>query len=242
MKESTSWYSPRIEREIRLVRWGHFGVPVLIFPTAGGDAEECERFHLISSITPLIEAGRVKAYSVDSVAGRAWLEKTHSPEYCSLLQNRFDSCVYDEVVPAIRADCRGSGIEIVVAGASIGAFNAVATACRHPDAFRMAIGMSGTYDLENWLQGRMNLDFYFSSPMHFLPGLNDGGHIETLRRRLILLPFGGGRWEDPSQSWRMAEVLGSRGVPNRVDQWGPEYDHDWPSWRAMLPRYLDEHF
>ena len=242
MKESTSWYSPRIEREIRLVRWGHFGVPVLIFPTAGGDAEECERFQLISAITPLIEAGRVKAYSVDSVAGRAWLEKTHSPEYCSLLQNRFDSCIYDEVVPAIRADCRSSAIEIVVAGASIGAFNAVATACRHPDAFSMAIGMSGTYDLENWLQGRMNLDFYFSSPMHFLPGLNDGGHIEALRRRLILLPFGGGRWEDPSQSWRMAEVLGSRGVPNRVDQWGPEYDHDWPSWRAMLPRYLDEHF
>ena len=31
-----------------------------------------------------------------------------------------------------------------------------------------------------------------------------------------------------------------RGVPNRVDPWGEEYDHDWPTWRAMLPHYLAE--
>jgi esterase/lipase superfamily enzyme len=38
----------------------------------------------------------------------------------------------------------------------------------------------------------------------------------------------------------MADVLGSRAIPNRVDAWGPEWDHDWPTWRAMLPRYLEE--
>ena len=37
-----------------------------------------------------------------------------------------------------------------------------------------------------------------------------------------------------------AHVLGSRGVPNRVDPWGPEWHHDWPTWRRMLPQYLDE--
>ena len=38
----------------------------------------------------------------------------------------------------------------------------------------------------------------------------------------------------------MAGVLGSKGIPNRVDPWGPEYDHDWPTWRQMLPLYLDD--
>ena len=38
----------------------------------------------------------------------------------------------------------------------------------------------------------------------------------------------------------MAGVLGSKGVPNRVDPWGPEHDHDWPTWRQMLPIYLDD--
>jgi esterase/lipase superfamily enzyme len=35
-------------------------------------------------------------------------------------------------------------------------------------------------------------------------------------------------------------VLGSQGIPNRVDDWGPEWEHDWGTWRAMLPKYLDE--
>ena len=35
-----------------------------------------------------------------------------------------------------------------------------------------------------------------------------------------------------------ADVLGGRGIPNRVDDWGPGVDHDWPTWRAMLPHYL----
>jgi esterase/lipase superfamily enzyme len=34
-------------------------------------------------------------------------------------------------------------------------------------------------------------------------------------------------------------MLGSRGVPNRVDLWGPHVNHDWPTWRDMLPKYLD---
>ena len=38
----------------------------------------------------------------------------------------------------------------------------------------------------------------------------------------------------------MANVLGARGIPNRVDPWGPDWHHDWPTWRAMLPKYLDE--
>jgi esterase/lipase superfamily enzyme len=38
----------------------------------------------------------------------------------------------------------------------------------------------------------------------------------------------------------MARILGAKGIPNRVDPWGPEHDHDWTTWRAMLPRYLDE--
>jgi esterase/lipase superfamily enzyme len=35
-------------------------------------------------------------------------------------------------------------------------------------------------------------------------------------------------------------VLGSKGIPNRVDPWGTDYDHDWSTWRQMLPKYLGE--
>jgi esterase/lipase superfamily enzyme len=151
-----------------------------------------------------------------------------------------DAYIYEEVVPLIRQDCTSPGIEVLVTGASIGAFNAVAALCRHPDAFWLALGMSGTYDLSNYLQGRWNEDFYFSSPLHYLPGLGDGWQLDALRRRFIIAATGSGRWEDPGESWRLADVLGSRGIPNRVDDWGPAYDHDWPTWREMLPKYLAE--
>ena len=240
MKVTEEWFSSRLDQHVRLARWGHWGTPVLLFPTAGGDFEEAERFQLIAALWPLIEAGRIKVYSCDSVAGRAWLDKAFSPAYRSRIQNMFDAYVYQELVPAIRADCRDPGAEIVTAGASIGAFNAVASLCRHPDAFRAAIGMSGTYDLEPWLDGQFTEDFYFSSPLHYLPRLGEGPQLDALRKRFALLAFGQGRWEDPSESWRMAGVLGAKGVPNRVVPWGAEWDHDWPTWRKMLPFYLDE--
>ncbi len=224
----------------RVARWGHFGTPVLLFPTAGGDYEEIERFHLVRVLGELIDAGRIKVYSVDSVAGKTWLQGTHSPEYCSRVQNLYDSYIYNEVLPLIRKDCNAAAIEVVAAGASIGAFNAVASICRHPDAFRLAIAMSGTFDLSKYLDGHLNQDFYFSSPLHYLPSLDDGPQLEQLRKRFIVIPTGEGDYEDPGESWRIANVLGAKGIPNRVDLWGKDRHHNWGTWREMLPKYLSE--
>ena len=239
MKNSTRWYSGRVGHEMGVVRWGHWGRPVLLFPTAGGDAEEVERMGLIGAIWPMIEAGRIKAYSCDSIAGRALAAGWGSVEHRCWLVNGFEEFVANEVVPLIRADSGGQEIPIVAAGASIGAFNAVAVACRYPWLFGAAIGMSGSYDLENLMQFRGTVDLYFASPLLFLPGL-DGPALARLRQNFILLAYGEGRWENPGEAWRMADLLGAKGVPNRVDVWGREWDHDWPTWRQMLPVYLRE--
>lgn len=239
MKTVDGWYSERMEQQFTVARWGHFGVPVLVFPTAGGDAQEIERNHLVSACAGLLEAGRVKIYSCDSVAGRALATATGSPEYRMWLLNQFHQAVRHELVPAIRSDMGGSTQRIVTAGASIGAFNAVALLCRYPDAFEAAIGMSGTYRIRRFLEDRWSEDLYFASPIDFLPGL-DGDDLSALRQRRVILASGEGAHEDIGESWALAEVLGSKGVPNRVDSWGPETIHDWPSWWRMLPQYLEE--
>jgi len=232
------WHSPRVGEPVTLARWGWWGTPVLVFPTAGGDAEEIERFLMLDALRSLLDAGRIKVYSVDSIAGRAWMERRGTPEERAALQNRFDAMIAEEVVPAIRHDCRSDSIELVTAGASIGAYNALAAASRHPDLFRCAICMSGTYDLSPWMGGRHTADLHFASPLHFVPHLGEGPMLDRLRSRMFILPTGLGRYEDPRESWRVAEALGARGIPNRVDEWGPEWDHDWVTWRAMLPGYL----
>ena len=239
-KESSKWYSERLGREVNVVRWGETGTPVLFFPTAAADAEECERFHITGALSDMLEAGRIKLYSVDSVAGQAWLKEDNSTRYAARVQNQFDAFVYHELVPAVRKDCRDDEIEIIVTGPSIGAFNALAAICRHPDVFSAAICMSGTYDLGKFLEGEVTHDYYECSPLHFLPNLDEGDRLDALRKRFVLLTHGDGRWEEPAQSWRAAEVLGEKHIPNRVDAWGEDYDHDWPTWREMLPKYLEE--
>ena len=55
-----------------------------------------------------------------------------------------------------------------------------------------------------------------------------------------MLASGEGDWEDVGSSWQMADALGAKGIPNRLDNWGPQWPHDWHTWRRMLPQYLDE--
>ena len=93
MKTGSRWYSERVEQEIGLVRWGHWGQPVLVFPTAGGDAEEIERMHLVAALGPLIEGGRIKVYSCDNIAGRAFASGTGSVGYRCALLDRFEECI-----------------------------------------------------------------------------------------------------------------------------------------------------
>jgi esterase/lipase superfamily enzyme len=240
VKTTARWHSDRLKREVNMVRWGTFGQPVLVFPTAGGDAEEIERMHLVGAVGALIESGKIKVYSCDSVAGAALLAREGSAEHQMWLQNQFHQYVRHEVVPAIRTDCKSDDLEIWVAGASIGAFHAIAVTCRWPDVFARACAMSGTYDLRRFYDAKnFTDDFWVSSPVHFVPTLG-GVHLDKLRERFVLLASGEGRAEDIGESWRMADVLGKQGVPNRVDPWGKDVHHDWETWREMLPKYLGE--
>ena len=189
-KHKITWKSPALGgREITFVRYGVSGTPLLLFPTAGGDAEEPERFHLITAIGDFLKDLRLKVYVVDSIAGQAWLKECKTLEQAAKVQNQFDQCVVREIVPAIQRDCGGQTGLIWTAGASIGAFNSLAAICRHPDLFEKAICLSGTYNMNRFLEGRMTRDYYESSPIDFVPNLwrvlaTNADHLELVWSRL----------------------------------------------------------
>ncbi len=240
-KHTVRWRSPSLQgREITCVRYGVVGQPLLLFPTAGGDAEEPERFHLIDAIGAFLQDLRLKVYVVDSIAGQAWLQECKTLEQGAAAQHRFDQAIVREVVPHIRRDCNDPDVTLFTAGASIGAFNALCAICRHPDIFTHAICMSGTYDMERFLKGRHTADYVACSPMHFVPKLPEGPQLDLLRKRFVLLAHGEGEFEDPQQSWNVERALGGRRIPNRVDSWGKDWRHDWVTWRRMLPQFLGE--
>jgi esterase/lipase superfamily enzyme len=160
-KLKTSWHSHRLGQDVTVTRWGELGTPVLFFPTAAADAEEVERFLMVKALAPLLEAGRIKLFSVDSVAGRVLLSGKGAHEVARM-QAQYDAFVYHELVPAIRQDCRTPDAEIIVTGPSIGAFNALSMICRHPDVFSKAVCMSGTYDITKWLNREVPEDHSMS--------------------------------------------------------------------------------
>jgi esterase/lipase superfamily enzyme len=239
MKVTDGWYSDRLGREVAVARWGEIGTPFLIYPTAGGDAEEIERFLVIDALSEYLEAGLIKVYSCDSIAGRAMLAGEGSAQHQMSLLDRFLDFVGHELVPAIHTDCGTDDLPILVGGSSIGAFNALATLCRFPGVFTRALCMSGTFDLLRFFKAPPTDDFLRASPVHYLSQL-DGPRLAALRSCFVLLASGEGEQEDIGESWRVASLLGSRGIPNRVDSWGVEWKHDWPVWRNMLHRYTPE--
>ena len=66
-REIHTWHSPHLNRQMEMVVYGHYGFALLMFPTAAADYLEYERFHLIDAIGPFIDAGKLKAFSINSI-------------------------------------------------------------------------------------------------------------------------------------------------------------------------------
>ena len=55
-----------------LIRYGHSGRPVLVFPSEQGRAWDYENNGMVGAVADLVEAGRVKLYCVDSFDHLTW--------------------------------------------------------------------------------------------------------------------------------------------------------------------------
>jgi esterase/lipase superfamily enzyme len=104
-RDIISWYSHNLNMEMPLVAYGHAGYPLLMFPTAAADYLEYERFYLIDAMKDLIEAGKIRAYSINSVNRYSLLNTESHPGWKVEMLTRFDRYVTDEVLPLIRNEC-----------------------------------------------------------------------------------------------------------------------------------------
>ncbi len=228
--------APALGRELGVARWGHYGKPLILFPTGGADFLDVERFLLVRSLGPLVEAGRLKVYAVDSVCRQGWLGDV-SPREKVRMQAAYDGWLTDELFPLIRHDCAGTDQRFAVAGASLGAYQAWTAASRHPEQIDLCVGMSGTYLMDRRLSGYWDEDWYFHDPRQFVANL-EGELLDRLRS--VRFVFGmGERYENPTYTEAAAAVLDRKRVPVNVLRWRDPAGHDWPTWRTMLPSVLD---
>lgn len=225
-----------------VLAYGHWGRPVLVFPSEQGKAYDFENNGMLGAAATLVDAGRVKFYCVDSFDGATWSNRHVPVEDRARGHSVYESWILDEVVPTIHGDCEGPA-EIITFGSSLGAFHAANFALKRADLFPLAICLSGNYDPSAWHGwGERGDAAYFNNPLDYVPNLH-GDHLNWLRSRVsLLLVCGQGQWEDTTGSLestkRFAEVLSAKGIRHELDLWGHDVPHDWPSWRAQLAHHL----
>ena len=198
------WYSGRTSREMGLVVYGHWGPPMLVFPTSGGDEWEMDRQGMIGALADFIDAGRVKVFTVNANSGDAFYNKGAHPFHRSYMQAQYDAYVRFEVVPFIRRHCQSDDIGIATMGASLGAYHAANSLFKHPDVFRRCYALSGVYDMKRFMDGLYDDNFYFNNPVDYMSQMDDPHTRELLAGCEVHLATGHGPWEDKGPTYRMA--------------------------------------
>jgi esterase/lipase superfamily enzyme len=224
-----------------LIAYGHYGRPLLAFPSEQGPAWQYEERGMIESIAPLLDAGRVKVYAVQSYDSWTWHDSSVPLEERASRHGHYEDWILNRVVPWIAEDVAGGG-ELIVTGCSFGAYHAANFCLKRADLFPLAICQSGVYDVSVVGWGDRGDSVYFNNPADYVANL-EGDHLDWLRSRAsLLLVCGQGQWEDTTGALastnRFAQLLGEKGIRCELDLWGHDVPHDWPSWRAQLAYHL----
>jgi esterase/lipase superfamily enzyme len=236
--EHHRWHSPRLGYEMGIAVFGHWGPPILAFPTSHGDEWELQRNGLIGAMADVVNGGRAKVFCVGSNNHDSFLNSGAHPFHRSWRQRVFDDYLRHEVVPFVHHHCQSSDIGITTLGASLGAYHAANTLFRYPNLVRRCYAMSGVYDLRRFMDGMYDDNFYFHNPVDYMSSLNDPWYVDQLRNCEIRLITGSGPWEDSRATYTLSAVLARKGIHHYVDDWGPRGGHDWPYWQDMVREYL----
>ena len=240
-REYHRWYSHRLGMDMGVVVYGHWGPPLIGFPTSAGDEWELENQGMIGALADLIDAGRVKFFSVNSVNFAGFYNKGAHPFRRSWMQSQIDAYLANEVFPFIYDSCK-SVVAISTMGASFGAYHAANTLFKHPDAVRRCFALSGMYDIKGFMDGVYDDNTYFNNPVDYLANLSDPHYLGNLAHCDIHIATGCGPWENSGPSYRLSHILSSRGIRHSLDDWGPEGGHDWPYWKNQMRQYITRLF
>lgn len=231
-EEHISFYSHHLNRNIEMLVFGHWGYPIVLFPTTLSRYYQAKDFGLLESVRPLIEAGKFKIYCIDSIDSDSWYAKHLHPSHRVLNYIQYDKFVSQELVPQIAASCNVE--KIGVAGCSFGGYHAVNFAFRHPDQVAYVLSMSGAFDVRSFMNGYYDDNVYFNNPVDYMQ------HEEGWRFNHMKIALGTSEWDICLQdNLTMSRILNNKGISHWLDVRGWE-KHDWPLWNKMFPDYLSK--
>ena len=72
-----------------VVVYGHYGMPILAFPTSCGDEWEQEGQGMIRTLSPYVDEGRIRIFTINSVNSDAFQNKGAHPFHRSWMQAQY---------------------------------------------------------------------------------------------------------------------------------------------------------
>ncbi len=236
--------SQAMGRRVHVWAFGHWGAPLLVFPSAAGFAHEWDRQGMVETLAPLINGGKLKLYCPESNVSQAWTDRETDPRLRIRRHLAYEQFILSDLVPAIRHDCGNDEIRIATSGASLGAFYAANFALKQPEIFHYALCLSGRYQAVGFTGGYSNTDIYFNNPMAYVPNL-EGEYLDRVRDNTHLtLVCGQGKWEEGciEETHAFAGILEAKGISHYRDIWGHDVSHDWIWWHRQAWMHLSKTF
>lgn len=242
--EFLSHWSGELGQEMPLNRYGHDGMPIVVFPSSGGSHSEYADFGMIDACREFIDAGKVQFFTLSTYDQESWLNGWKSPHDIALAHEAFERYVVHEAIPFIKHKTWRDG-PMMATGCSMGAYHALNMQLKHPDIFQTTVALSGVYDARFFV-GDFGNDqaVYNNSPSDYIWNLNDGWFIDRIRSARIVVCTGLGDWEQdglPSY-YSLKEAFAQKHLGGWFDEWGYDVSHDWIWWRVQMPYYLHQLF
>ncbi len=225
-------YSHHLGADNEMLIFGHWGYPVIVFPTTMGRYYEAKDFGLIQSAEGLLRAGKIKIFCPDTIDHFSWYAKHLHPAERIQNHHYFDQYLLDELIPLIQHECNVA--KVAVAGCSFGGYHAANFAFKHPDKVSHLFTMGAAFDIRSFLNGFYNDLVYFNNPPDYLPNLQ---HPDLWQMHIVL----GTCIADfcKPETERLSGILSQKHVSHWLDV-RPHGTHDWATWKEMFPSYLSQ--
>ena len=239
--EETSWYSSRVNREMKIRIYGHYGVPILVFPCQDKQSDDFSNNGMIDTLSWYIDNGKIKLYCVDSIDDITVSSTDWDKAHAAYMLEQYHQYIINEVLPFIYDKQKGYCLPYLL-GLSMGASHSANTFFRRPELFSGFLALSGNYDIASFFNGYMNNDVYNNSPVHYLTNMDyNHPYIDIYNQKKIIIVVGQGAWEHLvyySNEW-INNILNSKGINAWVEFRDANSYHDWSSWKSYIGYYLN---
>jgi esterase/lipase superfamily enzyme len=219
---------------MRLLWYGHWGRPILAFPTSLGHVGQNEDLGLVRGIADLIDHGAIQLCCVDGIDEEAFYNRGAPPAGRVRRHDAYDRYLAEEVAPFIRR--KAERPDIVSYGASFGGYHAANFGLRHPDLVGRIVAFSGIFDIHRFLDGYWDDLCYFHCPSAYVANFPTEWVERVAQVGLIVAT--GERDHLAPETRSFSELLRAKGIPVQAEIWPGVSGHDWPFWIEHLRRFV----